>query len=217
VAKALGELLARLQATPVFPHFAHYPDIVTRLWSHVCRTGLFAPGVLDPCSEYLARIHAAYLWDDANSASSHNDLVPANILFDGERLWMVDWESACRNDPLVDVAIIGDNIARSPELEDILLRSCFGCAPDGTLRARLRHVRALTRLYYASVLLSMSALTPRAVPDTDMAVPTPAEFRAALRGGRLKPGTPATRHIRGKMLLASFLRDVATPDVNLSV
>jgi hypothetical protein len=38
--------------------------------------------------------------------SSHNDPVPANILFDGRRPWLIDWEWAYRNDPLVDVAIV---------------------------------------------------------------------------------------------------------------
>lgn len=44
LAQALGEMLRRLQATPTFEHFVEYPDIVTRLWAHVCRTGLFAQG-----------------------------------------------------------------------------------------------------------------------------------------------------------------------------
>src|SRR5437016_5185733 len=56
LARALGALLQRLQATPVFPHFVHYPDIVARLWAHVCRTGLFAAGVLDAHTEHLERI-----------------------------------------------------------------------------------------------------------------------------------------------------------------
>jgi aminoglycoside phosphotransferase (APT) family kinase protein len=148
LAKALGALLARLQATPAFPHFVHYPDIVTRLWAHVCRTGLFAPGLLDRTSEHFERIKKAYVWDPANSVSSHNDSIPSNILFDGERLWMVDWESAYRNDPLVDVAIVLDSLARSPELEEVLLPAWLGRAPDEALRTRLGLVRALTRLYY---------------------------------------------------------------------
>jgi Phosphotransferase enzyme family len=47
LAQALGQLLRRVQATPRFPRFVNYPDIVGRLWAYVCRTGLFAPGVLD--------------------------------------------------------------------------------------------------------------------------------------------------------------------------
>ncbi|MBR0753435.1 phosphotransferase [Bradyrhizobium jicamae] len=217
LAKALGELRARLQATPTFPHFVLYPDIVARLWAHVCRTGLFASGVLDPATAHLERIRTAYLWDTGHSVSSHNDPVPGNILFDGERLWMIDWESAYRSDPLVDIAIISDGIARTPELETILLQSWLGRAPDDALLARLKLVRALTRLYYADVMLSASAIAPRAAPDTDVAAPTLAEFSEAYRGGRLKAGTAASLHVRGKMYLASFLSEVATPGFDLSV
>ena len=52
------------------------PHVVARLWAHVCRTGLFAPGVLDPVNERLAAIRKAYVWDRANSVSCHNDPSP---------------------------------------------------------------------------------------------------------------------------------------------
>ncbi|QPF82467.1 phosphotransferase [Bradyrhizobium genosp. L] len=215
--RALGELLARLQATPTFPYFVRYPDIVGRLWAHVCRTGLFAPGVLDRYSEHLERIRAAYVWDDAHSVSCHNDSIPANILFDGERLWMIDWESAYRNDPLTDIAIVSGGIARTPELQEILLRAWLGRTPDDALLGRLALLRALARLFYAGVLLSASAITPRAAPDTETAAPTLAEFQHAVDSGRLKSGTPAFHHVCGKMLLASFLTDVLAPGFDLSV
>ncbi|MCP1915134.1 aminoglycoside phosphotransferase (APT) family kinase protein [Bradyrhizobium elkanii] len=117
---------------------------MARLWAHVGRTGLFAPGVLDRCNAHLARIRAAYAWDEVNSVSSHNDSLPANILFDGNRLWMIDWESAYRTDPLVDLAIVGDSLARTPELESILHRAWLGRRLDEARRARLAHVRALS-------------------------------------------------------------------------
>lgn len=215
--KALGELLARLQATPTFPAFVRYPDIVARLWAHVCRTGLFAPGVLDRCNDHLERIRAAYIWDEANSVSSHNDSLPANILFDGNRLWLIDWESAYRTDPLVDLAVVGDSFARTPELEEILHRAWLGRPLDEALRDRLRLVRALTRLYYAGVLFSASATAPRAAPDMRIAAPTLAELAAATSAGRLRIDTPAAKHVFGKMFLASFLTDVATPGFDLSV
>jgi aminoglycoside phosphotransferase (APT) family kinase protein len=211
LARALGELLRRLQATPVFPAFVDYPAIVARLWAHVCRTGLFADGVLDPVNERLAEIRAAYVWDRADSVSCHNDPVPANILYDGNRLWLIDWESAYRNDPLVDVAIMCDHLARAPDLENVLLQAWLGGTPDEALRARLEQVAALTRLYYAGVFLSASALVPRAAPDTGLAAPTMPALEEAVAAGRLKFGTRAHNHVVGKMFLASFLGDVPTP------
>ena len=69
-------------------------------------SGLFAPGLLDRHQKGFERIREAYPWDAAALVSSHNDPNPANILFDGERLWLIDWETAYRNDPLVDVATL---------------------------------------------------------------------------------------------------------------
>jgi aminoglycoside phosphotransferase (APT) family kinase protein len=217
LAQALGELLSRVQATPVFPQFVNYPDIVGRLFAHVRRTGLFAAGLLDPHVERLERLREAYDSGLTRLVSSHNDPVPNNILFDGERLWLIDWESAYRNDPLVDVAIVLDSLARSPELEDTLLQAWLGRAADETVRARLALVRALTRLYYAGVLLSASALAPRAAPDADLAAPTVAEFEQAIREGRVRPGTLQTKHILGKMFLASFFTGIAPPWLDTAV
>jgi aminoglycoside phosphotransferase (APT) family kinase protein len=211
LAQALGELFSRVQATAVFPSFVNYPDIVARLFAHVRRTGLFAAGLLDAHVERLELLRKAYDVDTTKLVSSHNDSIPSNILFDGERLWLIDWESAYRNDPLVDVAIVLDSFAFLPELEDVLLRAWLGRAPDEALRARLQLIRALTRLYYAGVLLSASAAASWAPGDTDLSAPTLQQFRLAIHEGRLKPGAPQTKHVLGKMFLASFFSGAAPP------
>jgi len=217
LAQALGELFSRVQATPVFPTFVNYPDIVARLFAHVRRTGLFATGLLDAHVERLELLRKAYDEGSTSLVSSHNDSIPSNILFDGARLWLIDWESAYRNDPLVDVAIVLDSFAILPELEDVLLRARFGRAPDDALRARLELIRALTRLYYAGVLLSASAAASRVTPDTDLSAPTLQQFRLAIREGRLTPGAPETKHILGKMFLASFFSGVRPPGFDAAV
>jgi thiamine kinase-like enzyme len=48
---------------------------------------------------------------------SHNDLVPANFLDDGNRLWMIDWDYAGFNSPLFDLGGIAANCLLSPEQE----------------------------------------------------------------------------------------------------
>ncbi len=103
LAHAVGAILGRVQATQPFARFIEYPEMVGRLWRWVCQTGLFAPDVLGPYSERLERIRETYFFDSEEAVSSHNDPVPRNVLFDGRRLWLIDWEAACRNDPLVDV------------------------------------------------------------------------------------------------------------------
>jgi hypothetical protein len=211
LAQALGELFSRVQATAVFPYFVNYADIVARLFAHVRRTDLFAAGLLDAHVERLEQLREAYDTGLTRLVSSHNDPTPGNILFDGKRLWLIDWESACRNDPLVDAAIVLDHFARSEELEEVLLKSWFGRVPDEGLRARLAPIRALTRLYYAGVMLSASAAASWVTDDTDLSAPTPQQFRLAIDEGRLKRGAAETQHVLGKMFLASFFSGVAPP------
>ncbi len=211
LAQATGAMLKKLQDLPLFPCFMDYPDLVDRLWTHVCKTGLFADGLLDAASQRLIDIRKAYALDAEKHVSSHNDVLPRNLLFDGKRLWLVDWENGCRNDPLVDLATALDNFAPSLELEETLLRAWLGRTPDRLLRDRLVLVRSLTRLYYAGVLFSASASAAHAKPDPDLSAPTSAEFERAIRSGRLKAGTAETTHVLGKMFLASFLSGGVPP------
>jgi len=211
LARSLGEMLRRLQALPRFAAFLDYPAIVGRIWAHVVRSGLFAPGVLDAHTRKLADIRSTYAWRSEHTVSSHNDLLPRNLLFDGHRLWLIDWESAYRNDPLVDVATALDNFAPSADLESELLRAWLGHDPDGELRQRLQQVRALTRLYYAAVQFSAVAGHRQAPPETDLSAPTVSELQQALRNGRLQPDGLETRLLLGKMLLAAFLSDGPWP------
>jgi hypothetical protein len=211
LAQAIGTMLERLQTLPLFPSFVDYPDIVNRLWTHVCRAGLFADGLLDAASQRLAQIRDVYALRSEEYVSSHNDVLPRNVLFDGKRLWLVDWENGYRNDPLVDLATALDNFAPSLELEEVLMFAWLGHEPDSLLRHRLALVRALTRLFYAGVLFSASASAPRAKPDPSLSAPTSAEFERAIRDGRLLPETPETSHVLGKMFLASFLSGAAPP------
>jgi tRNA A-37 threonylcarbamoyl transferase component Bud32 len=153
LAEAVGELLGRVRNTKGFPRFIDYPEMVGRLWWWVCQTGLFADGALDAASDRLAVIRRSYVWE-GGLTSSHNDPVPGNILYDGSRLWCIDWESAYLNDPLVDLAITLDNFAQTPNLESLLIRSWQKNWLENLVPERLAHVRSLTRLYYAGVFLA---------------------------------------------------------------
>ncbi len=211
VVRELGTLTERVRRTPPFPLVGSYPDMIEEMLAALGRSSLFAPGQLRPHAEGLARIRAALPWDASLLVSSHNDPNPRNILFDGERLWLIDWELAFRNDPLVDVAILTTEFAETPELEDILLEAAFGRSPDRLLRARLRLVRLLTRLFYGCIVLDLSAGDPRFGQDTGLDAFTPATFRAAVADGILVSGAPQTAFAFGKMSLAAFADGLVAP------
>ena len=209
--RALGALIARVQATPPFPILGDYKEVIGSMLTGLSRSSFFEPGQLDPHVEGFARICAALSWDTSSLVSRHNDPNPRNILFDGERVWLIDWELAFRNDPLVDVAILTTEFAETPELEDALLEATFGLTPNGRLHARLSVIRLLTRLFYGCIVLDSLFGTLRSAPDVGLAASTPAAFRSAVAEGRLASGTPETAYAFGKMSLGAFIDGLARP------
>jgi thiamine kinase-like enzyme len=77
-------------------------------------------------------------------ALCHNDLLATNILDEGHRLWLVDWEYAGLGRPLFDLASVAANNAFPDDLDGALL-----CAYRGRLDPReLRELRILKVLSY---------------------------------------------------------------------
>jgi hypothetical protein len=210
LARALGALAGRLQATPVFPPVADYPAIIGGLLERLRATGLYG-SLLHPHRDGFERLREAYPWDNSTLVSSHNDPHPGNILFDGERLWLIDWETAYRNDPAVDLAIMTMYRAGTPELQEALLQSWGGRPSDPPLRARVFVMRQLVKLFYGCANgLYLSGTQPDLI-ETDLAAPTPAEFSAAIRDGRLIQNSPEAQRIGGKVALRTFLEGVTSP------
>ena len=209
--QALGALSARLQAAAPFPVLDEYPQMIGAMLTALDESGHFAPNSLKPHLEGLASIRAALPWDASSLVPSHNDPNPRNILFDGERLWLIDWELAFSNDPLVDVAILSIEFAETPELEDALLKAALGRAPDQAIRARLKVMRLLARLFYGGIVLENFIGMPQFSPDASLDAFTQASFRSAVAGGQLTSGAPETAYAFGKMSLAAFIDGLAAP------
>ena len=64
----------------------------------------------------------------------HNDLLPANFLDDGSRLWLIDYEYAGFGTALFDLAGAASNAGMTPEETDRLLTTYFGEPPARPLR-----------------------------------------------------------------------------------
>jgi hypothetical protein len=205
----LGTLIARLQSTVIFPPLIDYPTMLDRMLAMLGGSGLFSPGLLDPHFEGFERIRQIYPWSESVPVSSHNDPNPGNILYDGERLWLIDWEIAFRNDRFVDVAIVAENLANAPGLEDALLTAWLGHAPTLVDHARLVLMRQLTRLFYGCLMLSTSI--GRHAQETQLPALSPSEYEAVLAQRQQLPGSPDKLHEYGKILLASFIAGLTAP------
>ncbi len=64
----------------------------------------------------------------------HNDLLPANFLDDGKRLWLIDFEYAGFNTAMFDLAGAASNAEMTAEQSEELLGEYFGETPDKQLK-----------------------------------------------------------------------------------
>jgi thiamine kinase-like enzyme len=64
----------------------------------------------------------------------HNDLLPANILDDGHRLWLIDFEYAGFNTAMFDLAGVASNASMSDEESFAFLTAYFMKEPDQAIR-----------------------------------------------------------------------------------
>ena len=66
----------------------------------------------------------------------HNDLLAANLIDDGARLWLVDWDYGGWNSPLFDLGGLASNNELPPADRDWLLEAYFERALSDELRRR---------------------------------------------------------------------------------
>jgi thiamine kinase-like enzyme len=76
----------------------------------------------------------------------HNDLLAANFIDDGERLWLVDWDYAGYNTELFDLANLSSNNAFSTELDRMMLEGYYQKSETENLRNRFTAMKCISLL-----------------------------------------------------------------------
>jgi aminoglycoside phosphotransferase (APT) family kinase protein len=105
-----------------------------------------------------ARVVGAYASAGRDLAPSHNDLFkPDNMLFDGCRVWLVDWEAAFQNDRYADLAVVANMLVSNETEEQIYLEEYFGAPPVASQVARFYLMRQLAHMFYAMAFLSLGS------------------------------------------------------------
>lgn len=166
---SMARVLRDVHALPAFPAGAAHLDTTCMFLMHegAARDTIFqkcqATNVLSE-QEWKdlmachARLAAAYSRSETDFASSHNDLFkPDNILFDGQRVWLVDWEASFLNDRYVDLAVVANLVVSNDAEEEVYLTEYFGRPPDSRERARLFLMRQLAHMFYAMAYLMLGA------------------------------------------------------------
>ena len=161
VASAAADLLVDLHQLAPFPTFGDHLFDVGGMLTALRFSGRVRSDQLSAHQEMFEEIRAVYPWDPSTFVSTHNDVNPANLLYDGNRLWLIDWESAKRNDPFIDIAQACVALAPTAELEDLVLRRVLSSPPDDLVRARLLLAKQLVRLFTGATLVLVTSQPAR--------------------------------------------------------
>lgn len=122
-----------------------WPFHVVRDYAHTLREGNSRHTALLP--DLLAR--AERLEKSVGQIDvvfGHNDLLAANILDDGKKLWLLDWEYAGFNSPLFDLGGLASNSEMPADLAEEVIARYFGRPVDHALRVKAAAMTAASLL-----------------------------------------------------------------------
>jgi hypothetical protein len=141
----------------------------------------------DESEEFFARygqVAAVYPHHNSDMVSSHNDLFkPDNILFDGHRVWLVDWEAAFLNDRYADLAVVANLVVTNDAEERVYLQEYFGEPPDPYQLARFFLMQQVAHMFYALAFLFLGS-SGKSI-DWSETVPEFRDFRRRIWAGEV--------------------------------
>ena len=139
VLAGLARTLRRVHDGPPFPGRFDSFRVVEAYRETARRRGVEPPAAYADARRIATRIEGAQAKREPSPC--HNDLLNANLIDDGERVRIVDWEYAGMGDPYFDLANLSVNHELSPD-EDAVLLEAYGAGPEGA--------RALTLMRFMS-------------------------------------------------------------------
>ena len=115
-------------------------DYVAALAAGDSRHKPLLPSFLE-IAERLERVAAPF-----EITFGHNDLLAANFLDDGKRLWLIDWDYAGFNTPLFDLGGLASNNEFSEAQEEAMLEAYFEAPVGDELHRRYQAMKCASLL-----------------------------------------------------------------------
>jgi hypothetical protein len=157
-----------------------------------------------------AEVAAVYPHDDLEMVSSHNDLFkPDNILFDGQRVWLVDWEAAFLNDQYADLAAVANQVVTNDEEEVDYLQEYFGAAPHPYQLARFHLMQQLAHLFYTMAFLFLGS-SGKPI-DWSGTVPEFGDYHRRMWAGEVDLADKDVKIVHGRVHWERLLQNVRQP------
>jgi len=211
--EALAKTIRSIHELPLFTKESSLIDTVDGLINQFKESRMLTGPAFDECFEYYEVLKKHYPWHDTDKVSSHNDLNPGNMLYDGEKIWIIDWDAAFKNDRYVDLAITANFFVHTTEQETLFLNTYFGDSLSDYISARFFIMRQICNLVYAMMMFKLADTSnPLGLGhDPDMLKANLREVGEQLRSGKLQLSTYEGQLIFGKAILNEALRNMRSP------
>lgn len=134
----------------------------------------------------------------------HGDINPGNLLFDGTKLWLIDWAAAGQEHRYFDLACCTNFFCfRSKEMEDAFLAAYFERVLTAEEMTVYVHMRIFCGIYYGLIFLYMSGLQGTSpLPEEEIAtLPDFAGFMQRLSNGEERLDDPVSQQRFGFIYL----------------
>lgn len=156
VAVRLATTIRRLHALDGFPVVMNYLERIDGFVRNFRAAPPLPQGVTAELLQGYDEIWRVYP-QNRDLVACHNDLKADNILFDGTRLWLVDWEAAFVNDRYADLAYASTFFVHDEATEHAYLSTYFDGSADKPARARFFLMRLVLSVFGAALILPAAA------------------------------------------------------------
>lgn len=153
----LAKRLRELHSLPLFPKLISFQDTIDDFLQRFQEAKILPESMTEELFKKYIRIKDVYPNSDYDLVSCHNDLKPENIIYDGEKVWLVDWEAAFLNDSYADLAVVGNFVIRNDSDEEEYLQTYFGEEVDEYRNARFFLMSQLMHMFYVAVFMPLAA------------------------------------------------------------
>ena len=202
----LPGILRRLHALPPFPKAFNYVTAHNGFIWRFRKAGLLPENEIEEVFTKYELVCAAYPRLESDMVSSHLDLKPENLLFDGQRLWLVDWQAGFVNDRYFDLGVAASYLVGDDADELTYLEQYFGRRPDEYERARFFLMRQVLHLFSAAVFLLLGS-AGRAV-DQRKKFPSFLDFHRRIWAGEVNLGDNEPKIVCGMVHWEKLLENM---------
>lgn len=198
----LAKVVKSIHNTTLFPKLVNFLDGIDIFINQFKGLNILPDSTTKEHFDYYAQIQKFYPRHDPDLVSSHNDLNVNNLLFDGKKIWIIDWQAAFQNDRYVDLSLIANFFVTNEQEENIYLNTYFENNVDEYKKARLFLMRQCCYMYYSMIFMRLAALTKNtdSIHSDSMDIPAVRDVQQ-----KIGQGIVSIESYEGKLLYAKSL------------